>query len=92
MAPMSHLLDEVGWRGGARLNSSTRHDGLDAINRLRKTSVEGTCLEAATPTSREAPQWPRGLRQLPRRSNPTPRSMGAQVEHPPKPTNSLELD
>jgi hypothetical protein len=45
----------VGRCGGARQNSSTRHDDPDAINRLRKTSVEGTCLEVATPADKEVP-------------------------------------
>ena len=61
VAPSSHLLDEVGWRWGACLNSSTRHDSPDAINHLRKTSAEGTCLEATTFADREAPQRPLGL-------------------------------
>jgi hypothetical protein len=91
VAPMSHLPNEVGWCGGACLNSSTRHDGPDAINRLCKTSAEGMCPEAATLAGREAPQQSRGLRQLPRWSDPTPRMMGARVDHSPKPTNSLEL-
>ena len=39
---MSHLLDEVGRHGGAHHNSSSRHDGLEAINHLRKMSAEGT--------------------------------------------------
>jgi hypothetical protein len=52
---MSHLLDEVERRGGARHNSSTRHDGPDTINCLRKTSAEGMHLEATTPTDKEAP-------------------------------------
>ena len=88
MAPTSHLPDEGGWRRGACLNSSTRHDGPDAINNLCKTSTEGTCPEATTPTGREAPYWPRGLHHLPRWSNPTPRTMAARVEHPQK-TNQL---
>jgi hypothetical protein len=91
VAPTSHLPDEVGQRGGACLNSSTRHDGPDAINYLHKMSAKGTCLQATTPANREAPQRLQGLRQLPKRSNPTPQSMGARVTHPLKPTNSLEL-
>jgi len=46
MAPMSHLLDKVGQREGACLNSSTRHDGPDTIDRLRKTSGKRMCPEA----------------------------------------------
>jgi len=88
VASMSYLLDKVGWHGGACLNSSTRHDGLDAINRLRKTLVEGMCLEAATPAGRVAPHWPRGLHHLHRRTNPTPRTMATRVQHPQK-TNQL---
>jgi hypothetical protein len=61
MAPMSPLLDKTGWRRGAHHNSSTGHDVPDAINCLRKTSVEGTRLEAATPADKEAPPWPHGL-------------------------------
>jgi len=77
--------------GAARHNSSTRHDGLDAINRLRKASVDGMCPEATPSASKEAPQWPWGLRRLPRWSSPTPRSTGDRVAHPPK-TNQLPRD
>jgi hypothetical protein len=55
VASTSHLLDKVRWDEGAHHNSSTRHDGPDAINCLRKKLVEGMCLDAATPTDREAP-------------------------------------
>ena len=89
MAPTSHLPDETGRRRCH--NSSTRHDNLDAINHLRKASADETCPKAIPFTSKEAPQWPRGLRRLPRRSSLTYRSTGARVAHPPKPTNSLEL-
>jgi hypothetical protein len=54
LAPMSHLPDEMGRRKGACHNSSTRHDGPDTINRLCKTSVDGTCPEASPSTGKEA--------------------------------------
>jgi hypothetical protein len=88
VASTSHLLDETGRRGGARHNSSTRHDDPDTINHLCKTSMDGMCLEATLSAGKEAPQWPWGLRRLPRRSNPTPRSKGTRVVHPQK-TNQL---
>jgi hypothetical protein len=49
MAPMSHLLDEVGQRESARLNSSVRYDGPDAI-KLPAQSVS----EWDVPRSRHA--------------------------------------
>ena len=90
VASTSHLPDETGWHRGACTchNSSTRHDGPNAINHLHKVSTDGTRLEATLFAGKEAPQWPRGLRRLPRRSSPTSRSMGARVAHPPK-TNQL---
>ena len=66
VASMSYVPDEVGQHGGACHNSSARHDGRDAINRLRRASAKGTCLEAATPADMEAPQRPHGLCRLPR--------------------------
>jgi hypothetical protein len=60
VASTSHLPDKVGWCGGAR-NNSSKHDDLEAINCLCKTSVEGTCSEATTPADKEALQRPQGL-------------------------------
>jgi hypothetical protein len=84
MALTSYLPDEVGWCGAARLDSSSRHNSPDAINCLRRPSVDGTLPEAAPSTSKEAPQWSQALRQLPKQSSPTPRQTGARVVHPLK--------
>ena len=88
---LTTINNETGRRGGARHNSSTRHDSPEGINRLRKASANATCLEVAPLASKEAPQWPQGLCRLPRQSSLTTRLMGGRVPHPPKPTNSLEL-
>jgi hypothetical protein len=89
VALTSHLPDETGRHGGTRLNSSTRHNGPDAINHLRKASTDRTCPEAAPSASKEAPQWPQGLRWLPRCSSQTP-DRWALGWHIPQ-NNSLEL-
>ena len=51
-------------------------------NCLLKASAEGTCLEATMPADKEATRRLRGLHQLPRQSNSTPRLMGARVVDP----------
>jgi hypothetical protein len=79
---MSHLPDEVGRRGSARHDSSARSSALGAINCLHRALADGTCLEAATPANKEAPQWPRGLCRLPRHSNLTPRLTSARAARP----------
>jgi len=60
VALMSHLSDEIGWHEGMRThhNSTTRHNSPDAINRLCKASLDGTCPEATPFIGKEAPQWP----------------------------------
>jgi hypothetical protein len=65
VAPISHLLDETGLCGGARHNSSTRLNGLDAINRLRKTSVDGMSPEAAPSTIKGAHSSLKGYTSFP---------------------------
>jgi hypothetical protein len=52
---MSHLPDEVGWRGSARHNSTGKRGSLGTINHLHRTSEGGACLEATPPTDKVAP-------------------------------------
>ena len=42
-------------------NSSTRHDGPDAINHLRKALADRMCLEATPFTGKKVPQWSQGM-------------------------------
>jgi hypothetical protein len=65
VALMSHLLDKTGLRGRACHNSSTRLDGPDAINCLRKTSVDGMSPEAAPSTGKGAHSGLRGYTSSP---------------------------
>jgi hypothetical protein len=87
VAPTSHLIDEVGRCRGARLNSSTRHDGLDAINYLDKTSMEGRCLEVATSAGRKAHNS-LGTTLAPQMEQPDPLIDGCSSGASPK-TNQL---